>query len=301
MSNIKGNIIVFALTSIAIMSLSAVVLFSTSLLEMRKSENLEKAVFAAYTAESSAEHSAYLINQALAAGKTLVDINDKIGEMTDCGDTSIIDCAKLQINLGASDLPVTLQQNQTLTVNLYHPENKNLAPPYENYEVDTMVLKWSEDIIREFEISFILWNIESGIKLLPPVKWRLPLGPSPITFNFDDICVVNPNKSFGEETVCEVYMTTLNQFILGADNIGIIRIKLLSPDSLMGGSLQLFKQGDSNPKLIPGFMEIKSTGQEKTNKQALRIVQKIEKAGTGSDFVSEIWDYAIFSNKSLLK
>lgn len=301
LNNVKGNIIVFALTAIAIMSLSAAVLFSSSMLEMRKSENLKKAVFAAYTAKSSAEHSAYLINKALAAGKTLVDINDKIGEMTDCGDTSIIDCAKLQIDLGASDLPITLQQNQTLTINLYHPENKNLAPPYENYEVDKMILKWSEAVAREFEITFILWHKtpETEILLLPPIKWRLSNTEpaNQITFNFNDTCN-DSNISLSEDYVCGL----TNQFILGTDNIGIIRIKLLSSDPLIGGSMQLYKQGSPDvQKLIPGFMEIKSTGQEKTNKQAVRIVQKIEKAGTGSDFVSEIWDYAIFSNKSLLK
>ncbi|MFH1712691.1 MAG: hypothetical protein ABH896_00675 [Candidatus Jacksonbacteria bacterium] len=297
MNNTKGNIIVFALTAIAIMSLSAVVLSSTSLLEMRKSENLEKAVFATYTAESSAEHSIYLINQALAAGKTLDQINTKINVMTDCNDAAnVIDCAKLKINLGVSDLPFSLQQNQVLTINLYHPEDKN-DPPYPadpSYEINTMILEWSESVMREFEISFIIWNIESNIQLLPPVKYRIA-DMNPIIFPFDMIC--SGDLSQGELIVCNNYMSS--GFKLGTNNIGIIRIRLLSPTPLTGGTL-LFEM-DSEPKLIPGFMEIKSTGQEKTNKQALRIVQKIEKAGAGSDFVSEIWDYAIFSNKSLLK
>ncbi|MEK9165484.1 MAG: hypothetical protein AAB525_01325 [Patescibacteria group bacterium] len=301
LNNVKGNIIVFALTAIAIMSLSAAVLFSSSILEMRKSENLKKAVFAAYTAESSAEHSAYLINKALAAGKILdVDIIPKISVMTDCNDAAnVIDCAKLQIDLGVSDLPVTLQQNQTITINLYDPEDKN-DPPYDPaYEVDKMILEWSEAVPREFEISFILWNVESGIQLLPPVK-RRAIGTGSFTFNFNEICT--GEQSPGEAKACSEMSEAGDNFILGAVNIGIIRIKLLSSDTLMGGSLKLYKQGSPDAlKLIPGFMEIKSTGQEKTNKQALRIVQKIEKAGTGSDFVSEIWDYAIFSNKSLLK
>lgn len=294
MNNIKGNIIVFALTAIAVMSLSAVVLSSTSILEMRKSENLKRAVFAAYTAESSAEHSVYLINKALAAGKTLADIENKINTMTKCGDpANVIDCAKLQINLGVSSLPVTLQQNQTFTINLYNPENKNQSP-YPDYEVDTMILEWSEPVIREFEISFIIWNIESGIQILPPIK-RRNIGTKSITFNFNDICT-SSQISPSEAGVCALMS---NNFILGTNNIGIIRVRLLTPNTLTGGTLVLQKGAEQ--KLIPGFIEIKSTGQEKTNKQAIRIVQRIEKAGTSSDFVSEIWDYAIFSNKSLLK
>jgi type II secretory pathway component PulK len=74
----KGNVIVFALSTLAVMTLSATVLAASTLLELRKSRNVENAIFAKYDAEGETEHVMYLINQALRTGHDLDYIKAKI-------------------------------------------------------------------------------------------------------------------------------------------------------------------------------------------------------------------------------
>jgi hypothetical protein len=310
LNNTKGNIIVFALAAIAVMSLSAVVLTSTTFLELRKSGNVERSIFATYMAESTGEQSVYLISQALKVGKTFAEIEDVLnlpgydGSVpVPCGSApgdSPIDCQQLNIVLGVNDLPINLQQNETMTINIFDQEDRNLGPYDVNYQIDQMVIEWSAGY-REFELSFVVWNVSAGVNLLPPIRRRISGNNGKVVFNFNDIC--NSPISSSESEACSGMG---GNFLMGQNNLGKIRVRVLGVEPLVGGVLRLCKYDQAftdncNQKPVPGFIEINSTGRQGSNKQAVKIVHKIGESDKGSEFVSEVWDYAIFSQKSLSK
>src|SRR3989338_5444308 len=100
-----GNIVVYALSAIAVMSLSATVFATTTYYELKKSSNVEHAVAATYNAESAMENTLYLLNEALDKNLSLNDIQLLLGlqgyagEDVQCGsgNTPIQYCDKIFI------------------------------------------------------------------------------------------------------------------------------------------------------------------------------------------------------------
>jgi len=190
-----------------------------------------------------------------------------------------------------------------MTINIFDQDDKNSGPYDGNYQIDQMILEWNGGD-REFEISFIVWNVSAGVNLLSPIRRRLSDNNGKIIFNFNDIC--NNPISNSESDVCSAMSAAGDTFLMGQNNLGKIRIRLLDTEPLVGGILRLCKYDiafadNCNQKPSPGFIEINSTGQQGANKQAVKIIRKIEASAQGTELVSEIWDYAIFSQKSLSK
>src|SRR3990167_8735243 len=230
----KGNVIVFALSAIAVMSLSAAALATTTLLALRKGSNVEKAIFAKYNAESGVEQMLYIINQALIKGRDFDSIRALIEGMfglgagsfefdgsnnLDCGAPSSLvpplelKCADLNITLGVNDLPLNVSQNEIFTLNMFDIANRN-KPPYETqidtadpkagYVVDKITIDWSGGATHEFELSFFVWDkekLDAGAvgSLLPPVKRRVK-GQNSMSFSFKN---GSPNIAIaGADNIC---------------------------------------------------------------------------------------------------
>src|SRR3989338_2237962 len=75
----KGNIIVYAVSVIAAMAITAAFLTTTSLLEVRKSTQVERASLARYRAEAGIENSLFILNRSLAAWKSVNEIKNIFG------------------------------------------------------------------------------------------------------------------------------------------------------------------------------------------------------------------------------
>lgn len=336
----KGNIIVFALSTIAVMSLSATVLAASTLLELRKSRNTENAIFAKYSAESENERILYLINQALRRGHDF----DYIGGLLEgmfglnpgdfkfdgstilkCSDsTPTLKCEDIAVTLGVNDLPFNLAQSEAFTLNMFDIRDRNM-PPYADqtdYLVNRITIDWAGGATHEFEFTFVAWDknkisASQPGAVLPPIKRRVK-GTGNITFSFelgslpgrqDTICptpaVPTTLTPLGEMSICAIGKSTGTGVLL----LGTILVKLISPGSLNGATFRLWDDPDGAGTLapiqrqIPGFVEVQLSGKEATNKKAIRVIQNItaSQMTPGKDFISEIWDYAIFSDKSISK
>jgi len=299
--NQAGNIIVFALSAIAVMSLSAIALTTATVLELKKSSNVEQATFANYNAESGLEHASFLINGALNAGRNLTEIKNILGLSSyqngeiDCQTSIINNCENLIINLGASSIPVNFEQNDSVVINVFSLEDKN-SPPFgdDAYNADSLKIDWDSGA-REFEITFILWKVPNvgQVELLPVVTRRTE-GNGLVIFNFQNEICNNP-LSQAERDLCSA---ATGNFVIGQEILGKIRIRLLSASPIEAGRIYLLSSGSPEP--LVDFIEIKSTGLFGSNKQAIRVIERISTPENQIES-SSIWDYVLFTEEVLTK
>ncbi len=317
--NNRGSIIVFALSAIAVMSITAALLTTLTILEVKKSANVERASVAMYRAESGVENTLFILNRAFAKGKTVSDIKTILGfdnvnnfgynfdcDGADAGDEACYTDVKiLEVKFGAEALRFDIAKNQALTLNIFEPNDKD-QPPYDapySYTIDTLAINGLSigfpDGAEQFEVTFIPWQYSPSYELKSPVKRLL----TDTSDGADDGIALLPfpnNELGGEDPIPE--MGNTNKLI------GIIRVRLLQPEALFGLRAQFYNDGASscdvatnNPaQCIPGFIEVVATGEDdaSSNRQALKVVSTLP---TEDNPASDIWDYALFSNESLSK
>lgn len=314
----QGSIIVFALSAIAAMSITAALLTTLTILEVKKSANVQRASVALYRAESGVENTLFILNRSFARGKTVSDIKNILGfdDLNDFGhnfdcegadasdEACYTDVKTLEVKFGAEALRFDIAKNQALTLNIFEPNDKD-NPPYSTpYQIDTLKINGVEstDI---FEVTFIPWD-QSSNKLLTPIKRLMTDDLDGISDSVAEIifpCDVPPpgTKLTGEDSLCEMGNVAPN------DHLGIIRLRLIQPEERLGLTAQLFHGADSfcvapnNAKqCIPGFVEVVSIGEDDShsNRQALKVVSALP---TEDNPASDIWDYVLFSNESLSK
>lgn len=317
-NNNQGSIIVFALSAIAVMSITAALLTTLTILEVKKSANVERASVALYRAESGVENTLFVLNRAFARGKTVGDIKNILGfdnlsdfghnfdcEGADAGDEACYtDVKTLEVKFGAESLRFDIAKNQALTLNIFEPNDKD-NPPYSSYWIDTLIISGVETSDL-FEITFIPWD-QSSKDLLTPIKRLMTDDSDGISDGASAIifpCDTTGTTLAGEDPLCEMGTTPPSAH----DHIGIIRLRLIQPEERLGLAVQLFNGPDSlcdvendNPEsCIPGFVEVVSIGEDDShsNRQALKVVSALP---TEDNPASDIWDYVLFSNESLSK
>ncbi|HCA67357.1 MAG: hypothetical protein A2249_03820 [Candidatus Jacksonbacteria bacterium RIFOXYA2_FULL_44_7] len=312
--NDRGSIIAFALSAIAVMSITAALLTTLTILELKKSANVQRASVALYRAESGVENILFILNRAFAEGKTVSDIKtilgfdiaNNFGYNFNCDGADAVDEAcytdvkTLEVKFGAEALRFDIAKNQALTLNIFEPNDKDNAP-YSSYWIDTLKIigvKSSDQL----EVTFISWD-DSSNTLLTPLKRLLTDsgdgvidGVAWLDFPCGDL--------FGEDSLCNIGTAPPAP----NDYLGIIRIRLLQPEERLGLKIQLFQDVNSicdvatnNPaQCIPGFVEVVATGEDdaNSNRQALKVVSALP---TEDNPASDIWDYVLFSNESLSK
>jgi hypothetical protein len=323
MRNQKGSIIVYALTAIAVMAISATAISVTTIFELQKSKNTQQAVFATYDAEQGMEYTLFLLNRSLRSGKSLTDFQNMIGmpdndEILNCiepsaclGCTGPIGCEQIHIKTdGTNKLPITLiDPNEAITINLFDPDDRNKVPYPGDlfYHIRKIIIDWNKVTIvdKTFELSLAVWDIQNkddpaiGIRILPPIKREITAtATSQAIFDLWDVCGSSFLSLSEEEPVC-----TMGTSDIGHTYIGKIRIRLLTGEPIIGGTLQLKNTADET-KPIPGFIEITSLAKEGSNKQAIKVIGSLGTGGSGlavGQQVTQIWDYAIYSNRSISK
>lgn len=311
----RGSIIVFALSAIAAMSITAALLTTVTILEVKQSANVERAFIAMYRAESGLENSLYILNQSFNNNKTIQETKNLFGFGGSTNFAKVLDCKgadlgaggcqtniqSLEVKFGAQTIGFNISKDKAMTLNIFDPDDKNQPPygvtPYTINELRISGLSGTD--AEEFEVSFITWKYSPSITINPPVKRLLKDSADGVLNNV--ALLQFPTSSYiGEPTISE--LGTNNQLI------GIIRIRLLTPQSLSGLTLQFFNSTgvsvcdtiNGPAQCIPGFIEVISVGKDDSglNKQAMKVVASIP---TESNQASDIWDYAMFSNSSLSK
>lgn len=312
----SGSIIVFALSAIAAMAITAALLTIIAIFEVRKSANVERAFVARYRAESGIENSLYLLNQSLAKQKTIIDIKRIFGfndtanfaEKLNCGvggadandNGCQTDIESLEVKFGAQTVQFNISKDKALTVNVFDPDDKN-QPPYNLYNISELRASGLSGLdTEEFEVTFITWNyntlvINSPVKRLLKDSSDGATTPGVAILPFPVSIDITIEPTIGD---------------LGTNSglIGIIRIRLLRPANLNGLTLQFFNSSGNSvcdavtgpAQCIPGFIEVTSVGKDdaSSNKQAMKVVATIP---TADNQASDIWDYVVFSNVSLSK
>ncbi len=315
--NQRGSMIVFAMSAIAVMSITAALLTTATIYEVKKTANVERAALARYQAESGIEDSLFILRRALAADKTVVDVKRYFGfanansfsEVVACtGTTGLLasPCEKLEVKFGVASLRFNMDRDTPLILDLYNPENIN-EQPWPSFRAGR--LAWSDVGNNQYEVTFIPWDISNplNIKPLTPIKrlvWdELPVSAGGDGSNDDMITIDLPCASRGtlnpgEDDLCEIGSCS--------GILGKVKLRLLSASPAYNLSFALYNSFGQSfcdsingyDQCIPGFFEITSIGRDAYNKQALRIVSSIP---GGEEQTADIWDYAIFSGQSLSK
>lgn len=314
--NDRGSIIAFALSAIAVMSITAALLTTLTILEVKKTANVQRASVALYRAESGVENSLFLLNRAFAAGKTITEVKtifgfdnvSDFGDIFDCdgadaGDEACFsDVATLEVKFGAEELRFDLAKNQAVTLNIFAPNDKDAAP-YASYWIDALEIR---DVLPsdQLEVTFIPWEDGSNTLLTPLKRLLTDAGDG-----FLDGIAALPFPCggaliSGEDPLCS--MGTVPP--APDDHLGIIRVRLIQPEERLGLTLKLLQGVNSvcdtaanNPEqCIPGFVEVIAIGEDdaNSNRQALKVVSTLP---TTDNPASDIWDYVLFSNESLSK
>ncbi|HBH46278.1 MAG: hypothetical protein A2445_04555 [Candidatus Jacksonbacteria bacterium RIFOXYC2_FULL_44_29] len=316
----RGSIIVFAVAVITVMSITAALLTVTSIWEIRKSANIERAALARYKAESGIENGLFVLRRAFAAGKTIEDAkgylgftdSNNIGETVACTATAGLiksNCERMEVKFGVADLQVQLNNDQVLSLDLYNPTSRD-KPPGSNFVADKLYLSWLDPVDYQFEVSMISWK-NNGLSIVPASPVRIILNDDtnfadPLDGGLNNQIAVQPILCSPPDppSACTFEGGTPSggdPHVLGKIRVGLIN-QLQVPDL----RVQLYNNADNSycdsingyTQCIPGFVELVSTGRDSFNKQALKVVMSLP---TEEEQTSDIWDYALFSHGSLTK
>lgn len=314
-----GSMIVFAMSAIAVMSITAALLTTATIYEIKKTANVERAALARYQAESGIEDSLFILRRALLKDKSVSQVKQYFGfsnsanfsEVVACTGTAGLlasPCEKLEVKFGVANLLVDMDRDTPLILNLYNPENINQLP-WSPFRVAR--LAWSDVGNNQYEVTFIPWNISNPLNIQPltPIK-RLVWDELPVSQGGDgaddDIMTIDlpcddatpSTLKTGEDNLCEIGSRY--------NILGKVKLRLLSASPAYNLSFALYNSFGQSfcdningfDQCIPGFFEITSIGRDAFNKQALRIVTSVP---GGEEQAGDIWDYAIFSGQSLSK
>jgi hypothetical protein len=324
--NQKGNVIIFAVAAITAMSITASALTFLSIIEVRRSVNVERSVIARYAAESGIENALFILQRAFDADKSLTEIKDifefvdtsKFGETISCtsGVNIIDDCSTLRLSFGLPSINVDFERNNAFTLNIYDPGDKNKSPfQPKDYDIDKVMLQWDNTlpIDNEFEVSLLGWEVSGGkVDLRVPVK-RFVDDESNST-DLTDGSISNgiavmpfPSCTDFDSEYCDGFGASQALFPV----LGKIRIRLLEPAEAEDVKVSLYNNTSSvcdfttqvPTQCVPGYVEIISTGEARVgsnpvNRQAIRVVSSFP---TEEQTRSVIWDFVIFSDRSIAK
>lgn len=287
LKNQKGSIIIYTVTAIAAMSLPVIYLSALSIQKLKASRNIETSIIAYYKAESGAEQILYQTKENL---KNKIALIDNMPQGADqCQTTGsdyefYQDCYNLDIQYSADELNLDLPQNKTIQLNLYdlNDSTQNLPALIDRIKLESPLG------LGDFEFTAVYWDKTGGVvEIKNPVKIIIDDddGNNIIDYIFDvNIKDTTPDLKFGDQYLAKIRITAI-------DSAQLLKITMYDGDSTIA----------ANKRLIPGFITLKTTGDEGNTRQAIKVVRAYNATNYFSSSASGLWDFVLFSGSGITK
>lgn len=267
--NHQGTILLLALLILTGILVTASIIATIVLQQMRMSRNIDQAIFAFYAAEAGAERGLYLLRQGAGSfSDVMVPGTLGNGARFDANNSETKASETMISNLG-------IEKNQSFQIDLYDPDNFVAGSG-----ISSIVITESGGGSGWAEVSWISWD--------PGGAWNVPgawsiggrgqaarattqlLSPS----SLDSGAVVD----FGNTLARRVRIKALYE--------NLADVTITAHSGAGGGGSQVD---------IPGRIVIKSVGEYQNSNQALKVAFPRESPLYG------LYDYVIFSEESLVK